>query len=173
MRSLDKPRDPSSTRMIPGRRLKASISCANSCSRQTAQSLDLLRVWLRNPRASATESFFASRRGSRMSTTSRSDGGMAPSVTKIAKQSAAWASATPTWTATTSIGMITAQSQRGSTAQSQRGCTAQSQGTLRTREGLVSTVAVMRVFRQVVAHCLCPPRECCPQCISAEGSEGV
>ena len=41
-----------------------------------------------------------------MSTTSRSDGGTAPSVTKIAKQSTAWASATPTWTTTTCIGMI-------------------------------------------------------------------
>ena len=44
---------------------------------------------------------------------------------------------------------------------------------MRIKEGLVTTVAVMRVFRQVVVHCLCPPRECCPQCISAEGFEGV
>ena len=35
-----------------------------------------------------------------MSTTSRSDEGTAPSVTKIAKQSTAWASATPIWTKT-------------------------------------------------------------------------
>ena len=97
MRSCDKPRDPSSTRMTQIR-CRDRGYVANSCSRQKAQSLDILRAWPRNLRTVATESLFASDRGVRMSTTSKSDGGMAPSVTKIAKQSTARASATPTWT---------------------------------------------------------------------------
>ena len=44
---------------------------------------------------------------------------------------------------------------------------------LRIREDLVTTVAVMRVTRQGVTRCECPPRECCPQRMSAEGFEGV
>ena len=62
MRSLDKSRDPRSTRMIQSRCRDLGY-VANSCSKQKAQSLDLLRVWLRNLRTSATESFFASRMG--------------------------------------------------------------------------------------------------------------
>lgn len=45
MRSLDKPRDPSSTRMIQSRCRDLGY-VANSCSRQKAQSLDLLRQLL-------------------------------------------------------------------------------------------------------------------------------
>ena len=56
MRSCEKPRDPSSSRMIQIRSRDRGY-VANSCSKQKAQSLDLLRVC---PRTSATESFFAS-----------------------------------------------------------------------------------------------------------------
>ena len=169
MRACDKPLDPSSTRKIQIR-CRDRWYVANSCSRQKAQSLDIQRAWPRNLRTVATESFFASGRGARMSTPSKSDGGMAPSVTQVAKRSTAWASATPTWTNATCIGNT-----RKSVAHQ---CKAQNQVQvanggiiLHIREDIVTVVAVMRVFRQVVVHCVCPPRECCPQCTSAEGVE--